>query len=83
MPGLKNPVDMFENWRRDLQWMLRELDDGLLTVTCHPEVIGRGHRLLALEEWLDTVSGEDVEFVTAEIAVDRFIGGMVFGRNRS
>ena len=63
--------------------MLRELDQGLLTVTCHPEVIGRGHRLLALEEWLDEVLGEDVEFVTARDAAERFIGGMVFGRNRS
>lgn len=83
MPGLKDPVEMFRSWGRDLHWMLRELDKGLLTVTCHPEVIGRGHRLLALEEWLDAVSGEDVEFVTAERAVDRFIGGIVFGRTRS
>jgi len=80
MPGLKDPVEMFRNWGRDLQWMLRELDEGLLTVTCHPEVIGRGHRLLALEEWLDQTSGEDVEFLTAQGVVDGFIGGTEFGR---
>jgi peptidoglycan/xylan/chitin deacetylase (PgdA/CDA1 family) len=82
MPGLKDPVEMFRSWRRDLDWMLRELDDGILTVTCHPEVIGRGHRLLALEEWLDAVGGEDVELVTAEDAVGRFMDGMQFGRAR-
>jgi hypothetical protein len=82
MPGLKDPAEMFHNWGRDLQWMLRELHDGVLTVTCHPEVIGRGHRLLALEEWLDWVSDQDVEFVTAESAVDRFVGGHELGRSR-
>lgn len=80
IPGLKDPVEMFRNWFRDLQWMLRELDQGILTVTCHPEVIGRGHRLLALEEWLDEVLGEDVEFLTAQSAVERFLGGTEFGR---
>ena len=79
MPGLRDPVEMFRSWGRDLAWMLRELDHGLLTVTCHPEVIGRGHRLLALEEWLDEILGEDVEFVTARDAAERFIGGMEFG----
>ena len=83
MPGLKDPVEMFRSWERDLQWMLRELDQGILTVTCHPEVIGRGHRLLALEEWLDAVSAEDVEFLTAVSAVDRFIDGLEFGRARA
>ncbi|HET6561998.1 MAG TPA: polysaccharide deacetylase [Marmoricola sp.] len=82
MPGLKDPVEMFRSWGRDLEWMLRELDQGILTVTCHPEVIGRGHRLLALEEWLDAVGGEDVEFLTAQSAVDRFVGGTEFGRAR-
>lgn len=82
MPGLKDPVGMFRSWARDLQWMLRELEAGLLTVTCHPEVIGRGHRLLALEEWLDEVSSEDVEFLTARSAVDRFLAGTEFGRVR-
>ena len=79
LPGLKDPVEMFRSWGRDLTWMLRELEHGLLTVTCHPEVIGRGHRLLALEEWLDATLGEDVEFVTARDAVERYEGGLEFG----
>ena len=83
MPGLKNPTEMFHNWGRDLQWMLRELHDGVLTVTCHPEVIGRGHRILALEEWLDWVSDQDVEFVSAKSAVDRYLGGNEFGRPKN
>ena len=82
MPGLRDPVEMFRSWGRDLAWMLRELDQGLLTVTCHPEVIGRGHRLLALEEWLDEVLGEDVEFVTARDAAERFTRGTEFGLPR-
>ena len=79
LPGLKDPVEMFRSWGRDLTWMLRELEHGLLTVTCHPEVIGRGHRLLALEEWLDATLAEDVEFLTAQDAASRFVGGFDFG----
>jgi peptidoglycan/xylan/chitin deacetylase (PgdA/CDA1 family) len=83
MPGLKNPAEMFHNWAQDLHWMLRELDEGVLTVTCHPEVIGRGHRILALEEWLDRVGDLDVEFVTATSAVDMFVGGIELGRPKT
>lgn len=72
MPGLQDPRSMFARWYDDLRWMLRELDDGVLTVTCHPEVIGRGHRLLALEEWLDQVREHDVEFETCADVAQRF-----------
>lgn len=72
MPGLQDPRSMFARWYDDLLWMLRELDGGVLTVTCHPEVIGRGHRLLALEEWLDRVREHDVAFETCADLAQRF-----------
>ncbi|HEY6738079.1 MAG TPA: polysaccharide deacetylase [Actinopolymorphaceae bacterium] len=75
MPGLRDPAEMFANWSLDLRYMLDELGDatpGVLTVTMHPEVIGRGHRLVRLAEWLDAIMAEDVEFVTAEEVADRF-----------
>lgn len=64
---------MFARWYDDLRWMLRELDGGVLTATCHPEVIGRGHRLLALEQWLDQVADQDVEFTTCAAVASRFL----------
>jgi peptidoglycan/xylan/chitin deacetylase (PgdA/CDA1 family) len=55
MPGLRRPEDMFANFRGDVRWMVREVRHGVCTVVFHPQVIGRGHRLLAFEEWLDEI----------------------------
>lgn len=74
LPGVVDPQEMFSRWERDLRWMLREVEDGLLTTTCHPEVIGRGHRLLALEEWLDRVTDAVTTATCAEVAA-RFAAG--------
>lgn len=69
MPGLARPQDMFSNWLGDVQWMVRELTGGVATFVFHPQVIGRGHRLLALEEFVDQVSELGVQFATmADIA---------------
>ena len=62
MPGLRRPEDMFANFTGDVRWMVREVRHGVCTVVFHPQVIGRGHRLLALEDWLDEISGLGVVF---------------------
>ena len=73
---------MFARWYDDLTWMLRELHAGVLTVTCHPEVIGRGHRLLALEDWLDRIAQQDVDFTTCAAVATRFRDGEALGSSR-
>ena len=79
MPGLQDPRSMFDRWYDDLRWMLRELTAGVLTVTCHPEVIGRGHRLIALEDWLDRICQHDVDIVTCAAVATRFRQGEALG----
>lgn len=83
MPGLARPEDMFANWLGDVQWMVRELDAGVVTFVFHPQVIGRGHRLLALESFLEGVADLGVAFNTmAEIAAA--VGaGVSFGTEKS
>ncbi|MDA3040572.1 MAG: hypothetical protein O3C27_13795, partial [Actinomycetota bacterium] len=79
MPGLARPEDMFANWMGDVRWMVREVTAGVLTLVFHPQVIGRGHRLLALESFLDDVSDLGVTFHTmAEIAASHS-AGVAFG----
>ncbi len=56
MPGLARPDDMFDNFLGDVEWMTREVEAGVLTLVFHPQVIGRGHRLLALERFLDSAA---------------------------
>ncbi|MGB5758607.1 MAG: polysaccharide deacetylase [Acidimicrobiales bacterium] len=62
MPGLARPDDMFDNFLGDVQWMVREVRGGVLTLVFHPQVIGRGHRLLALERFLDAATELGVRF---------------------
>jgi peptidoglycan-N-acetylglucosamine deacetylase len=64
MPGLRRPEEMFANFTGDVRWMVREVRHGVCTVVFHPQVIGRGHRLLALEDWIDEISGLGVVFAT-------------------
>lgn len=82
LPGLRDPAEMFTNWSLDLDYMLEEITSGVLTVTFHPQVIGRGHRLLRLEEWLDRIVRSDVEFTTVGRVAARVVNGEVFGTLR-
>lgn len=78
MPGLARPEDMFANWFGDVSWMVRELSGGVLTFVFHPQVIGRGHRLLALEDFVDRVHDLGVQFNTMAEVARAVAGGVEF-----
>jgi peptidoglycan-N-acetylglucosamine deacetylase len=82
MPGLKPPAELFERWTDELRYMLRDFENGVATFTCHPQVIGRGHRMLALERWLDEVATLDVRYRWVEEVAAEFSGGAAFGMYR-
>ncbi len=46
---LNPPSSVEEVWRGDFDWGYANIPGGLLDITMHPQVIGRGHRLLMLE----------------------------------
>jgi peptidoglycan/xylan/chitin deacetylase (PgdA/CDA1 family) len=52
-PGLSAPSKVEEIWRDDFTFMRREVARGVFTLTMHPQVIGRGHRMLMLERLID------------------------------
>ncbi len=79
LPGLKMPEDMFQNWTDDVAYMLRDFTDGVLVVTFHPQVIGRGHRMLGLERWLDELSQMGVAFDRLEGVAEQFLEGRSYG----
>jgi peptidoglycan/xylan/chitin deacetylase (PgdA/CDA1 family) len=63
--GLRPGADVFEVWRQEFAWFFRRQGRGVFTLTLHPQVIGRGHRLLLLERFLEHVNGhEGVRFAT-------------------
>jgi peptidoglycan/xylan/chitin deacetylase (PgdA/CDA1 family) len=79
MPGLRRPGEMFANFADDLRWMTANVDHGVYTVVFHPQVIGRGHRLLALEAWLDEIAGLGVTFARLGDIAAAHVAGRRFG----
>jgi peptidoglycan/xylan/chitin deacetylase (PgdA/CDA1 family) len=53
--GLSAPSKVFEIWADDYDYMVEHEEGGVLTVTMHPQVIGRGHRMALLERFVEHV----------------------------
>jgi len=78
-PGLMNAGHVLENWLDDFEYMRRTCDWGVLTYTCHPYVIGRGHRMLMLERLIEGLAGKGAAFLTLEDAVAEYAARRPFG----
>ena len=57
-----------ENWLDEFRYMQKTVEWGVLTYTMHPYVIGRGYRMLALEELLKNLQAAGAVFMTMEDA---------------
>ncbi len=73
LPGLSNASAVLENWLDDFRYMTENYDWGVLTYTCHPFVIGRGHRMIMLEKLINGLKALGAEFMAMEDAVDAFL----------
>jgi len=72
MPGLMNARLVLENWIADYDYMAREMEWGVITYTFHPFVIGRGHRMLALEGLIEHLRKKGAVFMKLEDAAREF-----------
>ena len=50
--GLSPPSAVLEIWQGEFDWMHGREGGGVLTVCLHPQVIGRGHRVAMLEQFV-------------------------------
>ncbi|HEY6417484.1 MAG TPA: polysaccharide deacetylase [Candidatus Binataceae bacterium] len=68
--GLASPGAVYEIWSGDFDYLYDRLGAGVYTLTMHPQVIGRGHRLLMLERLVNYIRAHDgVYFATmSEVA---------------
>lgn len=68
--GLSSPAAVYEIWAGDFDYLYDRVGEGVYTLTMHPQVIGRGHRLLMLEKLVEHIrSRPGVSFVTmSEVA---------------
>jgi peptidoglycan/xylan/chitin deacetylase (PgdA/CDA1 family) len=70
--GLMNANAVGENWINDFLYMRETVDWGVVTYTCHPFIIGRGHRMMMLEKLIRTCMDHGAVFLSVEEAVDEF-----------
>jgi peptidoglycan/xylan/chitin deacetylase (PgdA/CDA1 family) len=68
MPGLQSARTVMANWYDEFLYMKKTVDWGILTYTMHPYVIGRGYRMLNLEDLVEKVLAEGADFMTMEEA---------------
>ena len=57
--GLRPASELEELWRGDFDYARTHADDGVFILTLHPQVIGRGNRMLMLERLLRYFSSFD------------------------
>ena len=60
-----------QSWYDEFLYMKKTVDWGVLTYTMHPYVIGRGYRMLALEDWSSSLPKDGAVFMTMEQAAAR------------
>lgn len=70
--GLMNASAVLENWVDDYLYMKDTTDWGVLTYTCHPFIIGRGHRMMMLEKLIRKCADNGAVFMAMEDAVAEF-----------
>jgi peptidoglycan/xylan/chitin deacetylase (PgdA/CDA1 family) len=58
---------VFQIWSGDFDYLYNKMKSGVFILTLHPQVIGRGHRLLMLEKLIKYMKSHDgVTFQTME-----------------
>jgi peptidoglycan/xylan/chitin deacetylase (PgdA/CDA1 family) len=75
-PGLSAGSKVEEIWRDEFAFMVREEPGGVFNLTMHPEIIGRGHRILMLERLIDQMAAQDgIAFTSLGEAAGAFRDG--------
>lgn len=72
--GFVNPRDIEQMWRDQFDWVYRENDYAVFTMTIHPDVSGRPQVLLMHERLIEYINGhEGVRWVTFDEVADDFL----------
>lgn len=71
-PGLMNASLVLDNWMNDFLYMRKTVKWGVLTFTCHPFIIGRGHRMMMLENLVRKLKDNGAVFQRMDDTVEEF-----------
>jgi len=78
-PGLMHAESVLDNWIADFRFMVENVEWGVLTYTFHPQVVGRGHRMIALERLIQKVSELGGSFSRMDEVAEEFDRQAPFG----
>jgi peptidoglycan/xylan/chitin deacetylase (PgdA/CDA1 family) len=71
--GFVNPRHLEESWRDQFDWVYRENDYAVFTMTIHPDVSGRPQVLLMLERLIEHIQKHDgTKFLTFDEIADDY-----------
>jgi peptidoglycan/xylan/chitin deacetylase (PgdA/CDA1 family) len=71
--GLRPPSQILEIWQGDFAFMRRSVPRGVFSPCFHTQVVGRGHRMLFLENLLEHISSDSgIEYETISSYSDRW-----------
>lgn len=70
--GLQKAGNVLDNWVNDFLYMRQAVEWGVLTYTCHPFIIGRGHRIMMLERLIRRIRDEGGVFQRVDETVEEF-----------
>jgi peptidoglycan/xylan/chitin deacetylase (PgdA/CDA1 family) len=72
--GFVSPRELGQTWQDQFDWVYREMDYAVFTMTIHPDVSGRPQNLLMLERLIDYINGHDgVQWSTFDGIADDFL----------
>ena len=72
--GFVSPRDIEQLWRDQFDWVYREMDQAVYTMTIHPDVSGRPQVLLMLERLIEHINAHDgVSWLTFDQIADSFL----------
>ena len=72
--GFVSPREIEQMWRDQFDWVYREMDEAVFTMTIHPDVSGRPQVLLMLERLIEHInSHEGVRWLTFDQIADSFL----------
>ena len=72
LAGMQGTEPVLRNWLDEFAYMQSETDNGVLTYTFHPEVIGRGYRMLMLGRMIDELKARGAVFSRQDAVVQEF-----------
>ncbi len=76
LQGGRSTSDVLETWCAELDYLCDRVSEGVLVLTMHPQIIGRGSRMLMLEAFLERVTGKaNAEFTRCDHHVARWKQG--------